>query len=656
MVRCDLSATALLDEDEAGWSLVLQSGRRQLSEEQAKPAVPELGELLDHAMGSGDLSVLRSEDSPVFFREAGVRSLAVIPILTLRSRIGLLLVGKGPDESFSGDDSFILRTLADHFAVAIENLRLHRRLERHSEELEELVEERTTELQKSEQRQRVLLDVNNSIVVNLDRESLFDATLQSLRGLLDFDLAALALLDSAGDSIRIWALATESAEGMHVGDEFLRAGSHLQPAIDEKKPHIRGDLEKGTRVGREDLLLQQGIRSYVAVPLVAKGRTLGALCLASKTPHRYSPEDADLLLELAGQVALAVDNMRAYEEIADLKARLQQESLYLQEEIKLGHNFEEIIGSSQGLRSTLERVDAVAPTDSTVLILGETGTGKELIARAIHDRSRRSQRALVKVNCAALPSGLIESELFGHERGAFTGATKRRTGRFELADRGTLFLDEVGDIPAEVQVKLLRVLQEGEIERVGGTETIRVDVRVVAATNLNLAKAVEARTFRSDLFYRLNVFPIELPPLRERSEDIQVLARYFADKYAAEMRKRITSFSEKSLSRLQTYPWPGNVRELGSVIERAVIMARGSELEIDLEIPGTRKGSSSITARGSSLGQQTLAEAERGYIIEALTACGGAIAGPKGAANLLGLNPSTLRSRMKKLGIPGQGS
>ena len=550
-------------------------------------------------MGSGDLSVLRSEDSPVFFREAGVRSLAVIPILTLRSRIGLLLVGKGPKESFSGDDSFILRTLADHFAVAIENLRLHRRLERHSEELEKLVEERTTELQKSEQRQRVLLEVNNSIVANLDRESLFDATLHSLRGLLHFDLAALALLDSAGDSIRIWALATESAEGMHVGDEFPRAGSHLQPAIDEKKPHIRGDLEKGTRVGREDLLLQQGIRSYVAVPLVAKGRTLGALCLASNTPHRYSPEDADLLLELAGQVALAVDNMRAYEEIADLKARLQQESLYLQEEIKLGHNFEEIIGSSQGLRSTLERVDAVAPTDSTVLILGETGTGKELIARAIHDRSRRSQRALVKVNCAALPSGLIESELFGHERGAFTGATKRRTGRFELADRGTLFLDEVGDIPAEVQVKLLRVLQEGEIERVGGTETIRVDVRVVAATNLNLAKAVEARTFRSDLFYRLNVFPIELPPLRERSEDIEVLARFFADKYAAEMRKRITSFSEKSLSRLQTYPWPGNVRELGSVIERAVIMARGSELEIDLEIPGTHKGSSSMTARGA---------------------------------------------------------
>ena len=391
MVRCDLSATALLDEDEARWSLVLQSGRRQLSEEQAKPAVPELGELLDHAMGSGDLSVLRSEDSPVFFREAGVRSLAVIPILTLRSRIGLLLVGKGPNENFSGDDSFILRTLADHFAVAIENLRLHRRLERHSEELEELVEERTTELQKSEQRQRVLLEVNNSIVANLDRESLFDATLQSLRGLLHFDLAALALLNSAGDSIRIWALATESAEGMHVGDEFPRAGSHLQPAIDEKKPHLRGDLEKGTRVGREDLLLQQGIRSYVAVPLVAKGRTLGALCLASKTPHRYSPEDADLLLELAGQVALAVDNMRAYEEIADLKARLQQESLYLQEEIKLGHNFEEIIGSSQGLRSTLERVDAVAPTDSTVLILGETGTGKELIARAIHDPAHRGE-------------------------------------------------------------------------------------------------------------------------------------------------------------------------------------------------------------------------------------------------------------------------
>ena len=318
------------------------------------------------------------------------------------------------------------------------------------------------------------------------------------------------------------------------------------------------------------------------------------------------------------------------------------------EEIKLGHNFDEIIGSSQGLRQTLERVEAVAPTESTVLILGETGTGKELIARAIHDRSRRRERPLVKVNCTALSSGLVESELFGHEKGAFTGALQRKPGRFELADGGTLFLDEIGDVEPEVQVKLLRALQEGEIERVGGTETIHVDVRVVAATNRDLARAIESREFRSDLYYRLNVFPIEVPPLRERRGDIPLLARYFVDRAAARMGKRITSIGQRSMSRLTAYHWPGNIRELASVVERAVIMACGPELEIDIETVSEPDEAPAATS-GAGLG--TLAEAERDHITAALRACGDAIEGPHGAANLLGLKPSTLRSRMNKLRI-----
>ena len=302
------------------------------------------------------------------------------------------------------------------------------------------------------------------------------------------------------------------------------------------------------------------------------------------------------------------------------------------------------------MRHTLGQVDAVARTDSTVLILGETGTGKELVARAIHDRSRRRQRALIKVSCAALPAGLIESELFGHEKGAFTGAAKRKLGRFELAEGGTLFLDEIGDIQPDVQVKLLRVLQEGEFERVGGSETIQVDVRVVAATNRELAKAVEVNEFRPDLYYRLNVFPIQVPPLRERAEDIPLLARYFADKAAAKIGKRITGISNRSMTRLEAYRWPGNVRELESVVERAVIMASGPELEVEIENSGFVDEPPPTTGSSASR-PRTLAEAERDHIVAALKASGGAIEGSEGAAKLLGLKPSTLRSRINKLGI-----
>ena len=334
--------------------------------------------------------------------------------------------------------------------------------------------------------------------------------------------------------------------------------------------------------------------------------------------------------------------------------RLQQQNLYLREEIKSEYNFEEIIEGSAALREVLAKVRQVAPTDSTVLILGETGTGKELIARAVHSFSKRKDKPLIKLNCSALPTGLVESELFGHEKGAFTGATEKRTGRFELADGGTIFLDEVGELPPEVQVKLLRVLQEREFERVGGAKTIRVDVRVIAATNRDLAHAVTAGTFRQDLYYRLNVFPVEPPPLRERVQDIPLLVHYFLERYAAKIGRAITRVPREAMQRLLAYPWPGNVRELENVIERAVILSSGPELTVAPELlPVLPVAPAAAPARTDIPGGDPAAlhEVDRQHILAVLKRTGWRIDGPQGAARILNLHPSTLRSRMQKLGI-----
>jgi formate hydrogenlyase transcriptional activator len=345
---------------------------------------------------------------------------------------------------------------------------------------------------------------------------------------------------------------------------------------------------------------------------------------------------------------MAVENALAYREISALKARLQEENVYLQEEIRQQHNFKEIIGGSPALKQVLRQVETVASTDSTVLILGETGTGKELIARAIHNLSTRRERTLVKLNCAAIPTGLLESELFGHEKGAFTGAINQRLGRFELAHKGTLFLDEVGDIPLELQPKLLRVLQEQEFERLGSTRTQKVDVRLIAATNVNLEQLVADKQFRSDLYYRLNVFPIVIPPLRERREDIPVLTRWFTQKFASRMRKPIHSIPARTLSALADYHWPGNVRELENLIERAVILSPGPELQVSL--PETRALAVAAAAEVTNQ-SMNFEEAERAHILRVLSDTNWIIGGPRGAASRLGLNRSTLRSKMGKLGI-----
>ncbi len=387
----------------------------------------------------------------------------------------------------------------------------------------------------------------------------------------------------------------------------------------------------------------EGLNSFCDVPLISKNRLLGVLAVARREENAFDEDEVSFLTQVAKQVAIGVENALAYSEIAELKDRLAQEKLYLEDEIRGEMDFEGIVGQSSALRHVLQLVETVAPSNSTVLLLGETGTGKELIARAIHDRSRRKDRTFVKLNCAAIPTGLLESELFGHERGAFTGAISQKTGRLELADQGTLFLDEVGDIPIEIQPKLLRALQEREFERLGSTRTKKVDIRLVAATNRDLEKMIESREFRSDLYYRLNVFPIRIPPLRERPEDIPLLVRYFAQKYGRRMEKQVESVPAAAMKKLATWHWPGNIRELENFIERSVILTHGAALQVPIgELTNGAKLNPVSGTRDAS---------ERDEILRVLKGARGRVGGPEGAAARLGLKRTTLISRMKKLGI-----
>jgi formate hydrogenlyase transcriptional activator len=390
-----------------------------------------------------------------------------------------------------------------------------------------------------------------------------------------------------------------------------------------------------------------GVISICYLPLTTARRRLGVLVFACMQAGAYDTADVDFLTQVANQVAVAVENALAFDEIEALKDQLQKEKVYLEEEIRTEHSFHETVGESAILRRVLREVETVAPTDTTVLIRGETGTGKELIARAVHQLSPRKKRTFVKINCASIPSGLLESEMFGHEKGAFTGAITQKIGRFELAHEGTLFLDEVGDIPPELQPKLLRVLQEHEFERLGSTRTIQVNVRLVAATNRDLSRMVADGKFRDDLYYRLNVFPVNLPPLRERRDDIPHLVRHFVQRFARRMHKLIEAIPTETMAALVRYSWPGNIRELENLIERAVILSPGSTLRIshtDLEPAASLIESPSGDAA-------TLADAERKHILSALSETNWVVAGPGGAATRLGLKRSNLQWKMKKLGI-----
>ena len=522
----------------------------------------------------------------------------------------------------------------------------------------------------AEQRVRILLEVNNSIITKLSQDELLRAVCAALQGVLPFNRSAITLYVPEHDTLRIFAQNDEYAsEFFEVGRELDRRDSHAGWAFDHRRPLIRRNLDKESESSTERLLAEQGVRSICVAPLIIAGKSIGTLNLASNKADEYSNADGELLQEVANQVALAVENMKAYEEISALHARLEKENVYLREEIRSEHNFREIIGNSASLREVLEKAERVAPLDSTVLIYGETGTGKELIARAIHDCSNRKNRPLVKLNCSAISAGLVESELFGHMRGAFTGALERHIGRFELADGGTLFLDEVSELPLETQVKLLRVLQEGEFEPVGSNKTIQVNVRIIAATNRTLEECVAAGRFRSDLFYRLNVFPIELPPLRNRRSDIPQLVSFFLQRFANKFGRKIDAAQKETMDLLMDYGWPGNIRELQNIIERAVVLAAGPVLSVDPAFlprnstPGDLLHASPAkhlkadpriaenSARSTETSFPSLEQMERNHILAALNRSAGVIDGPKGAAKILNLHPNTLRSKMSKLGI-----
>jgi formate hydrogenlyase transcriptional activator len=449
---------------------------------------------------------------------------------------------------------------------------------------------------------------------------------------------------------------------------LITPSAAVKKALDTLKPVVI-DRRKPDEVASagSGIAAAEGIKGSCHIPLANRGRALGILTILRTTETPFSPGDVDFLSRASGQIAIAIENAMAYHEISQLKDKLAQEKLYLEEEIRSEMNFENIIGNSSALKHVLELVETVAPSDSTVLLLGETGTGKELIARAIHDRSRRKDRTFVKLNCAAIPTGLLESELFGHEKGAFTGAITQKVGRMELADQGTLFLDEVGDIPIEIQPKLLRVLQEREFERLGSIHTRRVNIRLVAATNRDLEEMIAAREFRSDLYYRLHVFPIRIPPLRERKEDIPPLVSCFVQKFAKQMQKQIEAISPAVMRGLTAWDWPGNIRELENFMERAVIVTRGKSLDPPLgelrktntiELPRFDRREISQSAGDTTNSRSDKISVvdeykrkQRDEIIRALTTCKGRVGGADGAAARLGMNRTTFVSRMKKFGI-----
>jgi len=492
----------------------------------------------------------------------------------------------------------------------------------------------------------LVLEISNALISNLDYRKLLAAIGASIRLVKPHFYASMALYDAASKKLRMQVLTAPTAaivserdvlmpvEGSPAGWVFSRREPLLLNRVDASQyaPEVKERLE------------MLGVKSGCWLPLTSQGRVLGTLVVASEQPDAFTDKDMHLLIQVANQVAVAVDNALSFQQVAETQKKLVEEKLYLEEELSTEYNFEEIIGESPGLKRVLKQVETVAPTDATALILGETGTGKELIARAIHHLSTRRERTFVKLNCAAIPTGLLESELFGHERGAFTGAISQKIGRLELAHQGTLFLDEVGDIPLELQPKLLRALQEGEFERLGSTRTIPVDVRLIAATNRELAQMMERGQFRSDLYYRLRVFPITMPPLRQRPGDIPILVRYFTQKHSQRMRKRIEIIPPETMDVLSSWHWPGNVRELENFIERGVILSQGPVLRLPL---AELKQAYETEQPGS----QTLEAQEREHILRVLRETKGVIGGPKGAAALLGLKRTTLNSKMEKLGI-----
>ena len=560
----------------------------------------------------------------------GFLSACAVPVTTAYRSLGKLEIASRRANAYSDADVRLLTVVADQVALALDNALSHE------------------QLREEQDRLTLLLELTNSLVSNLELRDVLTAVMRSARRVMRSDSAVVALPDADAGHLRAYALDCQNGRDILEEGALIDAqgtiAAHVFRTGKAWVGRVADVLESGLELNPK--WLELGFTVGCVLPLASRHRILGTLGLRRREDKVYTEDEINFLMQVANQIAVAVENALAYSEVRSLRDKLAEERVYLRDEIRTERNFEEIVGKSAVLRRVLKNAETVAPTDSTVLIYGETGTGKELIARAIHNLSPRRAKAFVKLNCAAIPTGLLESELFGHEKGAFTGAIAQRIGRFELANAGTVFLDEVGEIPLDLQTKLLRVLQEREFERLGSSRTLRTDARLIAATNRDLSAMVDEQKFRADLFYRLNVFPIHVPPLHERPEDIPLLVRHFVEHYARRMNRAIETIPSEAMETLTRYRWPGNIRELQNLIERAVILSPGPVLRVplgDLELR---------VAAGQHNGKpQTLEEAERGHIVATLTDTKWVVAGARGAAARLGMNRSTLQFRMKKLGI-----
>jgi formate hydrogenlyase transcriptional activator len=571
-------------------------------------------------------------------KKYGVRCVCTLPLTTAHTKVGTLAFASKTPDIYTDEEVHFLSVVAEQIALAFDNA-LHFAAAQASQQ----------QLLKKSERVGLLLELTNHLVSNLDFRDLLRTAVASTRRVMGCDGVGITLPDSGNTHLRIYALDFPFKDDSQHEDSVVPIDEDISGAVFRTGKLWCGSVQEARRLGMKDTS-QADAGTVCILPLFSRGRVLGTFGVVKYQNNAFIDNDIEFLTQIANQVAIAVENALAFGEIRELKDQLSKEKLYLEDEIRSEMNFAQIIGKSAALHRVLKPVETVAPTDSTVLIYGETGTGKELIARAIHDLSPRRSKPFVKLNCAAIPTGLLESELFGHEKGAFTGAIAQRIGRFEVANGGTIFLDEIGEIPLELQTKLLRVLQEREFERLGSSRTLRTDARLIAATNRDLEAMVGEQKFRSDLFFRLNVFPVHVPPLREREGDIPLLVGHFTQQFSRRMNKVIETIPSTTMEALCRYHWPGNIRELQNVIERAVILSTDSTLNVDvadLKIPKAGHPKSPLKRALDDV----LEQSERQHILKALSQCNWVVAGPKGAAARLGLKRSPLHLRMKKFGI-----